>query len=175
MATLIVPVTSNDHIQGNFDAPITLVEYGDYQCPYCAWAYTVVKKLQNHFGEKMRFVFRNFPMTEIHPFAEPAAEAAEFASAHGHFWEMHDLIYENQEDLSIPLLIELAKKLKLPFESLNSIIKNKTYESQIHNDFLGGVRSGVNGTPTFYINNQRYNGQFVFADVINAIESGVVA
>src|SRR2546421_10571611 len=102
MSLLKVPVSLNDHIQGDENALVTLVEYGDYECPYCGRAYPVVKTVQKHFGPQLRFVFRNFPLTQIHPLAEPAAEAAEFAGSRGRFWEMHDGIYENQERLSLP-------------------------------------------------------------------------
>jgi protein-disulfide isomerase len=104
MSLLKVPVSLNDHIQGDENALVTLVEYGDYECPYCGRAYPVVKAVQKHFGPQLMFVFRNFPLTQIHPLAEPAAEAAEFAGSRGRFWEMHDGIYENQERLSLPLL-----------------------------------------------------------------------
>src|SRR5579871_499235 len=96
---LKVPVTDNDHIQGNEHAPITLVEYGDYECPYCGQAYPIVKKIQKYFGENLRFVFRNFPIVDSHPHAGIAAMAAEFAATQGKFWEMHDVLYENQEYL----------------------------------------------------------------------------
>ena len=100
MATLKIPVNTEDHIQGNSHAIITLVEYGDYECPYCGMAYPVVKQLQKHFDKQLRFVFRNFPLTEAHPYAQIAAETAEFAASHNRFWEMHDLLYENQSSLS---------------------------------------------------------------------------
>lgn len=156
--TLKVPVLPDDHIKGSNNAPITLVEYGDYQCPHCGRAHPVVKRLQEYFGKQMRFVFRNFPLAEMHPLAEPAAEAAEFAADHDGFWEMHDLIYENQNQLSIPFLLELGERLELPIDELAQAIEQKQYDSKIRSDFLGGVRSGVNGTPTFFINDQRYNG-----------------
>src|ERR1700733_13665129 len=101
MATLKVPVTSRDHIQGDAHAPITLVEYGDYQCPHCAHAHPIVKRVQKHFGKRLRFVFRNFPLNEIHPQAEIAAESAEFAATQSRFWEMHDAIFENQQELGL--------------------------------------------------------------------------
>jgi protein-disulfide isomerase len=170
MPTLKNSVTSHDHIQGDFNAPITLIEYGDYQCPFCGKAYFVIKNLQKHYGKCLRFVFRNFPLTEMHPFAEPAAEAAEFASDHELFWKMHDLLYENQEALSISLLLELAEKLGLSTDNLKSILENQSYEQKIHRDFLGGVRSGVNGTPTFFINDQRYNGAYEFENLVESID-----
>src|SRR5271163_1967267 len=103
MAMLKVPVTADDHIQGDPDAPIILVEYGDYQCPHCGHAYPIVKRVQKHFGKRLGFVFRNFPLSEIHPYAESAAEAAEFAAVQGRFWEMHDGIFENQDTLGLPI------------------------------------------------------------------------
>src|SRR5271156_702751 len=113
MTRLSVPVSAKDHIQGDPHAPVTLVEYGDYQCPSCGQAYPIVKRLQKHFGKRMSFVFRNFPLTQIHPYAEPAAETAEFAAAHHKFWQMHDLLYENQDRLDDDLLVELAQGLQL--------------------------------------------------------------
>lgn len=100
MAKLRTPVTSRDHIQGPEDAELTLVEYGDYECPSCGSAYPIVKRIQEQLGKRLRFVFRNFPLSEIHPHAESAAEAVEFSAAQGRFWEMHDLLFENQEQLS---------------------------------------------------------------------------
>jgi protein-disulfide isomerase len=173
MCSLKVPVTPEDHIQGNINAPITLIEYGDYQCPFCGQAYAVIKEVQKHFGDQLRFVFRNFPLSEMHPMAEPAAEAAEFANDHNKFWKMHDLIYENQEDLSLSYLIELGRSLKLPVDDLELSLRKKMYEPIIKRDFIGGVRSGVNGTPTFYINDQRYDGAFDYEHMVSAIESSL--
>lgn len=170
MPSLKVPVTAEDHIQGNENALVTLVEYGDYECPHCGHAHTIVKQLQRQFGSKLRFVFRNFPLTEIHPLAEPAAETAEYADSLGLFWEMHDLIFENQANLSSGLLIELAESLGLSEGKLEKILLNHTYEPKIQKDFLGGVKSGVNGTPTFFINNERHRGSFEFEELAAAIQ-----
>jgi protein-disulfide isomerase len=104
MTKLSIAVSAKDHQQGNPDAPCTLVEYGDYQCPSCGHAYPIVKRVQKHFGKRLLFVFRNFPLSQMHPYAEPAAETAEFASAHDKFWEMHDLLYENPDRLDDALL-----------------------------------------------------------------------
>lgn len=160
MTKLKVLVTNDDHIQGNEQALITLVEYGDYECPFCGMAYPVVKRIQNHLGDQLRFVFRNFPLTQVHPFAEIAAETAEFADDYGKFWEMHDLLYQNQQNFSLPLFFELAKALGLPEDELELAIQQKKHEAKIKKDFMGGVRSGVNGTPTFFINDERFNGSF---------------
>src|SRR5271156_196105 len=149
---LKIPVTAEDHIQGDPDSPIILVEYGDYQCPHCGRAYPIVKQVKKHFGKKLGFVFRNFPLNEIHPNAEGAAESAEFAGANGKFWEMHDGIFENQFALGIPMLLELAKELGLSEENLREALTSRTYAARVKSDFIGGARSGVNGTPTFFIN-----------------------
>lgn len=174
MSILKVPVTPEDPIQGHEDALITLVEYGDYECPYCGMAYPVIKKIQKHFKDQLRFVFRNFPLTEIHPHAEMAAEAAEFADQYDRFWEMHDLIYENQSNLSKPFLLELGERLRLSVPELESAIDRHLFQDKIRKDFLGGVRSGVNGTPTFFINDHRYDGSFEYNELVAALESVLI-
>jgi protein-disulfide isomerase len=173
MAKLSIPISAEDHLQGDLDADVNLVEYGDYQCPSCGEAYPIVKRLQKHFGKRLVFVFRNFPLTQIHPQAEPAAEAAEFAAAHGKFWEMHDLLYENQENLGDELFQTLADDLKLSSTDLLSAIADHTYQARVRGDFAGGIRSGVNGTPTFYINGVRNNGPFDFDFLRQAIDDAL--
>ena len=170
MALLKVPVSAKDHIQGNPDAKITLVEYGDYECPGCSEAYPMTKLIQKRFGDKLRFVFRHFPLNEIHPVAEAAAETTEFASVHHRFWEIHDLIYVNQNQIGMPLLIELTKALELSVPALEAALKAGTYRSIIQADIKGGESSGVDGTPTFYINGQLYEGAFELDEMIRAIE-----
>jgi protein-disulfide isomerase len=173
MSKLSIPVTEKDHRQGNPDARCTLVEYGDYECPYCGQAYPVVKHLQKHFGDELQFVFRNFPLGELHPHAEHAAETAEFAAANGHFWEIHDLLYENQENLDDDSLLKLANKLHLSGDKLLEALEAGMYRSQVKADFSGGVRSGVNGTPTFFINGQRHDGSFDFHSMVAAIQQHI--
>lgn len=170
VTTLKVPVTHKDHIRGNEKALITLLEYGDYECPYCRVAHPVIKAVQHHFGEDMRFVFRHFPLSQIHPHAQMAAETAEMADAHQRFWEMHDLIYNSQERLSVSRLAELALTLGFSAADLNDAFKNPVYQAKIRGDFMSGVRSGVNGTPTFFINGRRYNGLHEFDDLVSAID-----
>jgi protein-disulfide isomerase len=173
MSVLSVPVNADDHSQGEADAGCTLVEYGDYECPHCGHAHSIVKRLQKHFGKQLRFVYRNFPLTQIHPQAEPAAEVAEFAGAHGKFWEMHDLLFENQDGLGPELYEELAGELKLPLEDLREAIAEGKYRTRVRADFSGGVRSGVNGTPTFFINGTRHNGPFEYEFLLEAIEGAL--
>jgi protein-disulfide isomerase len=156
------------------DASVTLVEYGDFQCPYCGAAHPIVQAIESHFAGQLRFVFRNFPLTEVHPLAEPAAETAEYAGANGRFWEIHDALYENQDQLGVPLFFALAQALGLSQEGLRDALENATFAPKIQNDFLGGVRSGVNGTPTFFINGQRHDGAYDYLHLAAAIESQLV-
>jgi protein-disulfide isomerase len=171
--SLRVPVTEEDHIQGKDDAKCTLVEYGDYECPHCGHAYPIVKRVQKHFGNKLRFVFRNFPLAEMHPHAESAAETAEFAGAQGKFWEMHDSLFENQEQLGGALYLKLAQKLKLSTAELKTAVEGREYLQRVKDDFTGGVRSGVNGTPTFFINGKRHDASFEYEDLVAAIEAAL--
>jgi protein-disulfide isomerase len=173
MTKLKVPVTPDDHVQGPENAEVTLVEYGDYECPHCGIAYPVVKRIQKHFGKRLRFVFRNFPLSESHPDAESAAETAEFAGAHGKFWEMHDLLFENQKRMSGALFLELTRKLQLSVPALSQALEDKQFEDRVRTEFSGGVRSGVNGTPTFFINGTRHDGPFDFADLVQAIGESI--
>jgi protein-disulfide isomerase len=156
--TLAVPVTKTDHILGDDLALVTLLEYGDYQCPYCGQAYGIIKEIQREMSQRLRFVFRNFPLTGPHPFAEAAAEAAESASAQGRFWEMHDLLFENQDKAGEELLIGAASKLDLDVRRFVDDIKMGRYRERIKMDFKGGVRSGVNGTPCFFLDGARFDG-----------------
>ena len=170
MKHLAVAVTDEDHCKGLATAELTLVEYGDFQCPDAGSAYPVVKKLQRHFGKRMRFVFRNFPLTEIHPMAEPAAEAAEFAATQGKFWEMHDALYENQDRLSVSMLGRLAESVGMDGDAANEAVENGEFSERIEQDAKGGAECGVHGTPTFFINGAPYEGEWVFADLLAAME-----
>jgi protein-disulfide isomerase len=169
MATLKVPVGPADHSQGPADAPVTLVEYGDYECSHCGHAYPIVKALQKKFGKQLRFVFRNFPLREIHPNAEVAAETAEFAATRGKFWDMHDLIFENQNSLSEQMLGRLVQRLTLDKQALTEALGSGAFAERVQRDFSGGVRSGVNGTPTFFVNSQRHDGDFELETLRQAI------
>ncbi|MGY2047989.1 DsbA family protein [Methylobacterium sp. JK268] len=171
MAELRVPVSAADHIRGGAHGQVVLVEYGDYECPYCRLAHVHVLQLCEHFGNDLTYVFRHFPLTEIHPNAEPAAEAAEFAGAQGQFWGMHDAIYAHQDQLSLPFLVHAARALGLSEHRLEIALGAGTYVPKVKNDFLGGVRSGVNGTPTFFIDGHRYEGPFDYQHLAAAIRS----
>lgn len=151
-------ISKTDHTQGNENADLVIVEYGDYQCPYCGAAYPVLKELIREFGSQIQFVFRNFPLSEMHPYAKPAAIAAEAAHLQGKFWEMHDAIYENQQHLNESLLIKLAERLELNIPQFEKDLKKAELEEKVDSDFESGVISGVNGTPSFFINGNKFNG-----------------
>ena len=157
---LTPPVSEQDHIAGPKTAPVTLVEYGDYECPYCGMAHPVVKRAQRELGNQLRFVFRNFPLAEAHPNARLAAQAAEAAGAQGKFWEMHDMLFEHQQALEAEDIIGYAESLKLDVARFTEDLKAGTYAKRVREDFRSGVKSGVNGTPTFFVNGSRYDGSW---------------
>jgi protein-disulfide isomerase len=170
-ARLALPVSEErDHIRGPREAPVTLVEYGDYECPFCGQAYYVVKDLERRAGNLMRFVFRNFPLTTVHPHAERAAEAAEAAGAQGRFWEMHDCLFENQQSLEDEDLLECGALAGLDIHRIVRDMREGRYLNRIREDFLSGARSGVNGTPTFFINGVRHDGSWDLLTLMTAIE-----
>jgi protein-disulfide isomerase len=158
-------------VQGPADAPVTLLEYGDYQCPYCGAAHPIVKALQRRVGDSLRFAFRHFPLTTIHEYAEGAAEAAEAAGAQGKFWQMHDTLFENQPALDFESLVGYAEELGLDVRRFTMELENGVYATRVREDFISGIRSGVNGTPTFFINGRRHEGSFDFETMLEAIQA----
>ena len=159
-ATLTPPVSADDYAQGPATAPVTLVEYGDFECPYCGEAFGIVKAIQRQFGDRLRFVWRNFPLTQEHPHAESAAEAAAAAGAQGAFWGMHDLLFAHQDALGERFYVQSATTLGLDVDRFTRDLTGHAYAGRVREDFLSGVRSGVNGTPTFFINGRRYDGSW---------------
>jgi protein-disulfide isomerase len=157
-AQLIPPVGPDDHAAGPADAPVTLVEYGDFECPYCGMAYPIVQAIQQKLGDRLRFVYRHFPLKEAHPHAQHAAEAAEAAAAHGKFWEMHDTLFERQHALEDDDLVRYARDLGLDAARVARELAEGAHARSVRDDFRSGVRSGVNGTPTFFVNGERYDG-----------------
>ena len=151
------PIAGRDHVQGSIDAPIALLEYGDYECPYCGEAYPVVKAIQERLGDRLCFAFRNFPLVNSHPHAAHAAEAAEATGTRGKFWEMHDTLYENQTALDDEDLAQYAADLGLDARLISEVVAG-AYVERVREDFRSGARGGVNGTPTFFINGVRYDG-----------------
>jgi protein-disulfide isomerase len=150
------PVLETEYIQGDVNAPVELVEYGDYQCPHCGRAYPIVKDLQEKLGSKLKFVFRNFPLSKIHPQAKIAAIAAEASGRQNKFWEMHDMLFENQKRLTSVALIEYAGTLGLDVERFSKDLSDPELDEKVETQFYSGMRSGVNATPTFFINGEKY-------------------
>jgi protein-disulfide isomerase len=170
---LTVPDPERDHFQGSADAPIKLLEYGDYECPFCGDAHAMVQEIQRRLGDDLLFAFRNFPLTNVHPHAEHAAEAAEAAGEQGNFWGMHDLLFENQSALEDEDLAAYAAELGLDATRLIRQVARKIYAPRIHEDFKSGVRGGVNGTPTFFINGERYDGVPDVKNLLSALTAQI--
>ena len=169
MGESIVLDAERDHVRGQIEAPITLLEYGDYECPFCGKAQPIVRKIRQHFGDKLCFAFRHFPVTLVHPHAERAAEAAEAANAQGKFWEMHELLLENQRALDDMYLSACAAALGLDEARLLGEVMLEIYARHIQHDFILGVREGVNATPCFFINGCRYDGAIGLEPLLVAI------
>ncbi len=169
MSQLWVPVSEGDHIEGPLDAPMTLVEYGDFECPYCADVYPVIKALQDSMGQDLRFVYRHFPLTRAHPHAEHAAEISEAADSIDRFWDMHDILFENQTALDDNHLLIDARAVGLDDEAARLALQGG-YADRIKRDFRGGVRSGVRGTPCLFVNGQLYNGPRDVESIAAALE-----
>jgi len=153
-------VNARDHVQGDAHAAIELVEYGDYQCPHCGRAYPLIKNIQAKLGTRLKFIFRNFPLADAHPNAMHAAIAAEAAGVQGKFWEMHDIIFENQDHLGDSHLVKYAAGIGLDVDRFKIDFEKPETEQRVEADFESGIRSGVNGTPSFFINGQKYNGDW---------------
>ena len=172
-ARLTLPVSQRDHQQGPETATVTLVEYGDYECPYCGEAYPIVKEIERRLRDRLRFVFRNFPLTQSHPHAEHAAEAAEAAAVQEKFWEMHDYLFEHQRALDDAHLVQYAVALHLDQETFEREMTEHVHTNRVHEDFLSGIRSGVNGTPTFFINGVRHDASYALETLLAAIEAAM--
>jgi protein-disulfide isomerase len=175
MSILTLPVGPRDHAQGPPDAPVTLVEYGDYECPSCGMAYPIVEALQARFGDRMRFVFRNFPLAELHPHAQHAAEAAEAAGAQGAFWPMHDRLFEHQKQLDDAHLRGYALAESLDADRFTADLSGHAYADRVREDVMSGVRSGVHGTPTFFVNGERHDGSWDAEHLAAAIDGALRA
>jgi protein-disulfide isomerase len=171
---LAVPVTSQDHAQGSPDAPLTLLEYGDYECPDCRNALPIVRQLAEEFGPRLRVVFRNFPVVTIHQHASVAAQAAEAAAAQGKFWEMHSKLYSHQQDLATADLSHYALQLGLEIYRFQSDMATEVFAHRVRQDYDGGVRSGVKGTPTFFINGRRYRGPIEYDAMKKVLDATIV-
>jgi protein-disulfide isomerase len=172
VAQLAVPVTDRDHSRGSQNAPVTLVEYGDFECPHCGRAHPLVEGVRRYMGDNLRFVYRHFPLAEAHPHAQHAAEASEAAGAQGKFWEMYDILFEHGDALEDEDLLLYAADIGVDVKRAAEELAAGAYTKKVRDDFRGGVRSGVNGTPTFFINGFRWDGNWANAnEFIHALES----
>jgi protein-disulfide isomerase len=174
-AKLKVPLDDRDHLLGPADASVTLLEYGDYECPHCGRAHPIVAAVLRRLGNQVRFAYRHFPLTQIHPHAQHAAEIAEAAAEQGQFWAMHDLLFENQEALDDEDLLEYAAELGIDPEWAASALSSQQFTHEVQRDFMSGVRSGVNGTPTFFINGVRHDGPWDEASLLDALQQAIPA
>lgn len=170
MSQLEPPSNDQDHRLGSPDAPAQLVEYGDYECPFCGRAHHVVKAVQRRMGRRLLYIYRHFPLSTIHPHAQLAAEAAEAAGAQGRFWQMHNGLFENQQLLGEDLILSLAQALGLDLERFVHELKTGVYRPRVRQHFMSGVRSGVNGTPTFFINGARHDQSWDEETLIAALD-----
>lgn len=160
VSRLLLPIRPTDHVRGPEDAPSTLVEYGDYECPDCGRLYLILRDLQRDIASRLRIVFRHYPLSGVHPRAQQAAEAAEAAGAQDKFWEMHTLLFERQQALRTKDLIRYAEELTLDVERFRDELKNETYSERVRADFVAGVQNGVYGTPGLFLNGVRYDGEW---------------
>jgi protein-disulfide isomerase len=171
MTQLRTNVNNTDHVLGKENAPLEMVEYGDYECPHCGRAHPIVKDIIRQLGDHLKFVFRNFPLSNVHPHAVSAAVAAEAAALQGKFWEMHDIIFENQKTLEAEHLFLFAHKIGLDMERFKNDIQDPALNDKVEKDFYGGLRSGVNRTPTFFINGQKYDGDWSGNNLLNYLQT----
>jgi protein-disulfide isomerase len=168
-------VTADDHIRGPADAPVTMLEYGDYECPYCRGAFRDVHRLADRHPTLIRFVFRNFPITQLHPHAEQAAEAAEAASAQGKFWEMYELLLQPYAHLDTDALVMYGEILGLDIPRFRRELTDHVYLARIKRDVDEGTRNGVNATPKFYVNGERIDGKVPLENLAEVVEQAVAA
>jgi formate-nitrite transporter family protein len=177
LSRLLLPINAEDHVQGASDAAYTLVEYGDYECPACGQLFLTLRDLHDELGDQLRLAFRHYPKSGIHPNAQQAAEAAEAAGSQGRFWEMHDLLFQNQNALKKKDLVRYAEQLSLDVKRFRTELKSRTYEERVREDFRRGVANGVYGTPGLFINGVRYDGpmdrDILLARLKGASEPGV--
>jgi protein-disulfide isomerase len=168
-----VPLSGRDHVRGPAVALVTLLEYGDYECPFCGAAHAVLDQVLRVMGDEITFAYRHFPLTQIHPHAQQAAEAAEAAGAQGHFWAMHDLLFTHQDRLGPTDLLGYAEALRLDAERVAFELSARTHAPRVREDFMSGIRSGVNGTPTFFINGVRHNGGYDLESLVGVLRSAL--
>ena len=171
----VTKVTADDHVRGRVDAPVTVLEYGDYECPYCRGAARDVHEMLARYPDTVRFVFRNFPIVQLHPHAEQAAEAAEAAGAQGKFWEMYERLLQPASRLDLDSLLDCAADVGLDVGRFRDEVTGHAYAAKIERDVQEGVRDGVNATPKFYVDGERIDGKLPLEGLEDAIRAAVRA
>ncbi len=171
MDQLIPPVNAQDHAQGNDDAPLTLVEFGDFQCPYCKEAHGIIPRIQAKLGARLRFVFRHLPLTVVHAHAQHAAEAAELAADSDQFWEMHDKLFAHQRQLEDAYLVAYGMDLGLDGTAFLHSLSVHSKARRVQADLASAEASGATGTPSFYVNGEKYEGSWEYEDLLAYLES----
>ena len=169
----VTEITPDDHVLGPASAPVTVLEYGDYECPYCRGAARDVHEMLARYPDTVRFVFRNFPIAQLHPHAEQAAEAAEAAAAQGRFWEMYELLLRPSSRLDLDSLLGYARDLGLDTDRFGKEVTGSAYAAKIEHDVREGVRNGVNATPKFYVDGRRIDGKFPLEGLEDAIRASI--
>jgi len=169
-ASLATAVGPHDHVTGPKNPTLTLVEYGDYECPYCGQAFPIVEKIREHFREDLQFVFRNFPLTDVHPHAEAAAEFAEAAGLQGKFWEMHDTLFQHQRHLDNDSLLRYVTDVGADVDEVTRALAAGDVRRRVEADFESAIRSGANGTPAFFVNGTRYDGSWAYEPFVAYLE-----
>jgi protein-disulfide isomerase len=169
VSRLVVPVGSRDHLRGPANARITLLEYGDFECPHCGAAHPIVEEVRRRAGDELRFAYRHFPLTNIHPHAQHAAEAAEAAGSQRRFWPMRDRLFEDQDALDDASLLAHAEVLGLDVARVARDLAGGVHAPRVREEFMSGVRSGVNGTPTFFVNEVRHDGPYDVDSLLGVI------
>ena len=172
LSQLLLPIQADDHVQGNTEARLTLVEYGDYQCPSCGDLFVTIQQLHERLAMDVRIVYRHYPLSGMHPLAQAAAEAAEAAGAQGKFWEMHHLLFGRQHELVEKVLEAYAEELTLDMSRFREDLKERTFEARVREDFKRGVANGVYGTPGLFVNGVRHNGFFDADSILETVGIG---
>jgi len=175
MKQLTLSINSKDHILGNPNATLELIEYGDYECPFCGRAYPILKDIKQKLDGDIKFVFRNFPLSKIHPHAFMAAVATEAAARQGKFWEMHDIVFENQRSLDEENILRFASLLGLDTDRFREDLQDKLLVEKVEKDFESGLRSGVNRTPSFFINGEKFEGDWATGELLEYLKSQLAA
>jgi protein-disulfide isomerase len=171
----VTTVTADDHMRGRPDAPVTVLEYGDYECPYCRGAARDVQDMLARYPDTVRFVFRNFPIVQLHPHAEQAAQAGEAAGAQGKFWEMYERLLQPASRLDLAALLDCAAELSLDVGRFRDEVTDHAYAAKIDRDLQQGIQDGVNATPKFYVNGGRIDGKLPLEGLEDAIRAAVRA